>query len=180
MLVAAGCGGGLSATEIQQRSDRADARATAALEHARDGYLAAHHLHLVAGDGQRTDGSEHAADATAAGVAPGEALVTLADGRLAFRYPSRCGCSGCDTSIQYAVAAGDDGAAVVLRLRATDHVTELRQEGSCTVGCGTPMPPEPPLALALPARDPAHVHVVEVRYDRDVVHVRCAKEIPAP
>ena len=175
-LALVGCAGGLSATEIQQRRDATDARATAALEHARDDYLAAHHLRLVPGDALRATGTEK----TIATLAPGESIIELADGRFAFSYPSRCGCGGCDTTIQYAIGAAGDDSATVLRLHAVDHTTRLRQQGSCTVGCGTPMPPEPPVALALPVHDATHVHVDEVRYDRDVVTVTCDQEIPAP
>ncbi len=192
LLVLAGCGGALSATEVQHRRDDATARTAAALQHSRDAYVAAHHLHLAPEEGldayprpyaPNAPGQPRVVVGSGAGLAFGEAIVEVAtkDGaRLAFAYPSRCGCSGCDTSLQYAVASAEDGSAVVLRLHAVDHVSHVRQAGACPYGCGMPMPPEPPVALALPTADAARVHVVDVPFDRYVVEAKCDREVAVP
>ncbi len=48
-------------------------------------------------------------------------------------------------------------------------VGHVRQAGGCPYGCGMPMPPEPPVALALPTADAARVRVVDVPFDRYLV-----------
>jgi hypothetical protein len=87
---------------------------------------------------------------------------------------------GCDLRPDYALATSADGRVVVLRLNPTIHKDEVKQCGSCSVGCGQPSPPEPPRAFALPVDDVSKVDVVDVPFDWYGLHVRCSEEIPAP
>ncbi len=196
-VAGSGCSSSLlSPQQVQHRVALAEARTTEAYEAARAEFLTTHGLRSVPIEELRPypigpfvepgPTAPTVLVASGIGLEPGERIVSVPgkDGspaQVAFEYPSRCGCGGCDTSVRYELATGADGSVVVLRFVAVDHVVEKRrQRGACTSGCGVAQPPAPPLVTALPTSDAARVRVEKVRFDRYLVLYQCEVEHPAP
>lgn len=90
---------------------------------------------------------------------------------------SSCGCGVPST---YAFARAPDGRIVVLRPTPKVETERVRQCGECSVGCGQPGMPTPPVRFRLPVSDPAQVEVVPVSFTYVAVAVSCSTETPAP
>jgi hypothetical protein len=86
---------------------------------------------------------------------------------------------GCEVDAEHHVWREGDRV-VIARMVPDVEVHRVKRAGSCSMGCGVPMPPAPITYLSLAGIDRSKLEIDDVHYPYDQVVETCDHPVPAP